>query len=77
MISDQAIYFIYVGVGVIIFGFIGMTSWIWTAERQVFKIRRLFFRSIMRQSVGWFDKQQVGDLTARLAEYEIAVHRNI
>lgn len=33
---------------------------------QSTKIREKFFESITRQDIGWFDKQETGDLVSRL-----------
>ena len=61
-------YFCILGCCILIVGWIEMTLWVWTAERQGTRIRKLFFHSIMKQHIGWFDEQQVGELTTRLAE---------
>ena len=42
--------------------------WGITCERQVHRIRKQFFNAILRQEIGWFDTQQSGELTTRLAE---------
>ena len=39
------------------------------AVRQVKKIRILFFKSILRQDVSFFDLNSTGELNTRLAEY--------
>jgi ABC-type multidrug transport system fused ATPase/permease subunit len=38
------------------------------AEKQTRKIRKLLFRSILRQEIGWFDVYKSGELTTRLTE---------
>lgn len=42
----------------------------WTAscERQTHKMKKAFFKAILRQEIGWFDKHGSGELTTRLAE---------
>eukprot|EP01101_Sappina_pedata_P007178 TRINITY_DN374_c0_g1_i1.p1 TRINITY_DN374_c0_g1~~TRINITY_DN374_c0_g1_i1.p1 ORF type:complete len:1278 (+),score=466.09 TRINITY_DN374_c0_g1_i1:299-3835(+) len=44
-----------------------------TSERQVKKIREQYFRSILRQDIGWFDEVQSGELTTRIASDTITV----
>lgn len=39
------------------------------AERLVHKLRQNYLKAILRQQIQWFDKQQTGNLTARLTEY--------
>ena len=46
-----------------------MISWGLTAERQVHKLRKVYFRSILRQEMGWFDTFDSGELNTRLSEY--------
>lgn len=68
VMKEFIIYFCVLGCAVMVVGFIAIWMWTWTAERQTNRIRKLFFSTIMRQHIGWFDQQQVGDLTTRLAE---------
>ena len=39
------------------------------AERQVHKLRKAYFKAVLRQEISWFDEQQTGGLTSRLTEY--------
>ena len=39
-----------------------------SGERQTFKLRKSFFKSLLREEISWYDKQQSGELTTRLAE---------
>lgn len=39
------------------------------AECQVFKIRGLFLKAILRQDIGWYDTHQTGDFASRMTEY--------
>ena len=38
------------------------------AECQAHRIRGLFFKSILRQDIGWYDTHQTNDFAARMAE---------
>jgi len=38
-------------------------------ERQVYRLRNVFFSQIIRQDITWFDTNQSGDLTSKLFEY--------
>ncbi|EGT47970.1 hypothetical protein CAEBREN_31178 [Caenorhabditis brenneri] len=38
------------------------------AENLVHKLRKEYLKAILRQQIQWFDKQQTGNLTARLTE---------
>ena len=40
------------------------------AERQIKKIRNILYKSIIRQDMGFFDKNTPGELTAALIAYE-------
>jgi len=44
-------------------------TWAISCERQTHRIRKQFFRAILRQEIAWFDVHQSGELTTRLAEY--------
>lgn len=45
-----------------------ITLFMAACERQVNKIRKQFFKAIIKQEIGWFDKHQSGELTTRLSE---------
>ncbi|KAJ1893871.1 hypothetical protein LPJ81_005284, partial [Coemansia sp. IMI 209127] len=40
--------------------------WAITAENQGLRIRKLYYKSIMRQDIGWFDTVKTGELTTRI-----------
>ena len=54
--------------GVMVNGFIHMTCWVHTADRQIRVIRRMAFNSILRQHMGYFDKNKSGALVTSLTE---------
>jgi ABC-type multidrug transport system fused ATPase/permease subunit len=39
-----------------------------SSERQTNKMRKAYFRAILRQEIGWFDQHKSGELSTRLAE---------
>ena len=43
-----------------------------SSERQIKRIRILFFRSILRQEIGWFDVHLSGELSSRLNKYVLS-----
>ena len=44
------------------------------AERQIKKIRNLLYKSIIRQDMGFFDKNTTGKLTETLNAYELFIY---
>ncbi|XP_071152978.1 ATP-dependent translocase ABCB1-like isoform X2 [Mytilus edulis] len=65
---EYAFLFSMVGVGAIVTGFFAVTLWTLAAERQIKRIRRLYFESVMRQEIGWFDTHESGELSTRFSE---------
>ena len=53
-------------VGVLIASFFQISLIQIASERQVCKIRVLFYRSVLRQDIGWFDTTAGGELASRL-----------
>ncbi|KAJ1909644.1 hypothetical protein IWQ60_011059 [Tieghemiomyces parasiticus] len=41
--------------------------WSYAGERQCRRMRELYYESILRQEVGWFDTVSTGDLTSRIS----------
>ena len=38
------------------------------AEAQVFRIRNLFLKAVLRQDIGWYDVHQTGDFASRMSD---------
>ena len=63
-----ALYYVYLAIGNLIVAYGQMTLWSLAAERQVKKMRLLFFKSVLKQDIGWFDTIDPGQLNSRLTE---------
>ena len=46
-----------------------ISCWMLQASRQTDKIRKKFFKSILRQDISFFDLHSAGQLNSRLAEF--------
>lgn len=62
--------FIYIGLGfgVLIVLVFSIMLWNITAYRQTQKIRKAFYKSILRQDIEWFDVTKTAQLNTRLVE---------
>lgn len=67
-ITTMAYYFIGIGAAVMIFGALQQGCFAVTAENQAVQIRVTFFRAVLRQNIGWFDENSVGELTSRMTD---------
>uniref|UniRef100_A0A8C3Y8R8 Bile salt export pump n=1 Tax=Catharus ustulatus TaxID=91951 RepID=A0A8C3Y8R8_CATUS len=56
----------YAGIAVLCFSQI--CFWVTSAARQIQKIRKAYFRKIMRMDIGWFDCTSVGELNTRISD---------
>uniref|UniRef100_A0A8C6N039 Bile salt export pump n=1 Tax=Mus spicilegus TaxID=10103 RepID=A0A8C6N039_MUSSI len=61
-----------VGVAVLILGYFQVSStsirlWVISGARQIRKMRKIYFRRIMRMEIGWFDCTSVGELNSRFS----------
>ncbi|KAM5280513.1 bile salt export pump isoform 2-T2 [Ctenodactylus gundi] len=61
---------IYAGIGVtvLILGYIQICFWVIAGARQVRRMRKIYFRRIMRMEIGWFDCNSVGELNTRFSD---------
>lgn len=57
-----------IGVGMFVFSYTSTVVFNYSALRQAFKVRSLFFEKTMNQDVGWFDINQTGDFASRMSE---------
>ena len=68
IINEQVYGFVGIAVGVLLAGFIQVAFFQVVCERQVKKIRLLYYRSVLRQDISWFDANPSGELSSRLTE---------
>ena len=61
-------YYCLIGVVSLLSGWLQVTMFQLSAERQVTKIRTLFFRAILKQEISWFDLNPTGEINSRLNE---------
>ncbi|KAK7093853.1 ATP-dependent translocase ABCB1-like [Littorina saxatilis] len=66
--NDNTIKMSYIGAGVLVCSFLQVCGWVTSSERQIFKMRRAFFKAILRQDMAWFDTNPSGELTTRLTD---------
>ena len=71
IINTQVYIFLGIAAGVFIAATLQITLYQLAAERQVYKIRLLFYQAILRQNIGWFDSNPSGELSSRLTEYVV------
>ena len=64
----QIYLFIIIAVAVFICGYFQISLIQLACERQVHKMRKLYYKSVLYQDVGWFDLNPSGELASRLNE---------
>ena len=64
--EDFALYYVYLAIGNLFVAYGQMAMWSLTATRQVRQMRLHFFRSVLKQDIGWFDTTDPGELNSRL-----------
>ncbi|XP_065339675.1 ATP-dependent translocase ABCB1-like isoform X2 [Cloeon dipterum] len=66
--SIFALYYVFIGVGVLVAAFMQTLCWELACEKQVYRLRQMFFAQILRQDITWFDRNQSGDLASKLSD---------
>ncbi|NXO70839.1 MDR1 protein, partial [Phainopepla nitens] len=66
--TRYAYYYSGIAAGVLLAAYVQTSFWTLAAGRQIKKIRENFFHAIMRQEIGWFDVNDVGELNTRLLD---------
>lgn len=62
------LYYCLIGIASLVTGWLQVTMLQLAAERQITKIRTLFFRAILKQEISWFDLNPTGQINSRLNE---------
>ncbi|NWU88536.1 MDR1 protein, partial [Upupa epops] len=66
--TRYAYYYSAIAAGVLLAAYAQTAFWTLSAGQQIKKIREKFFHAIMRQEIGWFDVNDVGELNTRLLD---------
>ncbi|KAM8811461.1 phosphatidylcholine translocator ABCB4-like [Eudromia elegans] len=75
--TRYAYYYSGIAAGVLLAAYIQTSFWTLAAGRQIKKIRKQFFHAIMRQEIGWFDVNDVGELNTRLIDDVTKINEGI
>ncbi|XP_063789645.1 bile salt export pump-like [Pseudophryne corroboree] len=63
-----ASYYAGIGCAVLLLGYVQICFWVTAAAQQIQRIRKLYFRKVMRMEIGWFDCTSVGELNTRMSD---------
>ena len=67
-VNKLSLIFLGLAIGVLLTVFIANTFWNISAYRQTRRMRMAFYRSILKQEIGWFDVNNTAELSTRLSE---------
>ncbi|KAJ5722831.1 hypothetical protein N7488_000866 [Penicillium malachiteum] len=65
-LNRNVVYYICLGIAEFIVVYISMVGFMHTGERITQKIREQYLEAILRQNIGYFDKQGTGEITTRI-----------
>ncbi|KAG7995641.1 hypothetical protein I3843_01G120600 [Carya illinoinensis] len=67
-VSKMSLNFVYLALGSGVASFFQMACWMVTGERQAARIRSLYLKTILRQDIGFFDKEaKTGEIVGRMS----------
>ncbi|KAL3850148.1 hypothetical protein ACJIZ3_012030 [Penstemon smallii] len=73
-VSKVSLQFVYLALGSGISAFSQVACWMITGERQAVRIRNLYLRAILRQDIGYFDKEtNTGEILERISSDTINI----
>ncbi|KAL9262750.1 ABC transporter B family member 11-like protein [Drosera capensis] len=68
VVSKVSLKYIYLAIGVSIAACLQVACWMVTGERQAARIRNLYLKTILRQDIGFFDKESnTGEVVGRMS----------
>jgi ABC-type multidrug transport system fused ATPase/permease subunit len=68
-----SIYMAIVGIAFLICGYIMVATLSRAANNQAHRIRILFFKSILKQDISWYDTKTSGDFATKVTAYDIHI----
>ncbi|CAG8487372.1 13651_t:CDS:2 [Funneliformis mosseae] len=66
-IRRHVYYFMILGASIFVVSYIQMTTWSIAGANQADKVRRLYYSSLLKQEIAYFDSTQSGELTTRIS----------
>ncbi|OQS02521.1 ATP-binding Cassette (ABC) Superfamily [Thraustotheca clavata] len=76
-INKIVLKFVYLGIAVVVAAFGQVACWSIAASRQSKRIRHAYTAAILRQEIGWFDKNEPMQLASRVADSTLLVQNGI
>lgn len=68
IVSQVALKFVYLAIGVAVAAFLQVACWMVTGERQAARIRKMYLKAILRQDIAFFDKEtSTGEVIGRMS----------
>ena len=68
-----ALQFLYVGLGMLVAGFLKSFGFSAAAKRMAYRLRMSYFRSTLRQDIGWHDEESTTEFTSALVRSLLCV----
>eukprot|EP01112_Ceratiomyxa_fruticulosa_P021647 TRINITY_DN7692_c0_g1_i1.p1 TRINITY_DN7692_c0_g1~~TRINITY_DN7692_c0_g1_i1.p1 ORF type:complete len:553 (-),score=113.01 TRINITY_DN7692_c0_g1_i1:118-1776(-) len=65
-ITKVALWFFYIGIGVLCLSYLETGFWMITGERQIRRVRENYLKCILSQEIGWFDTSRSSELSTRI-----------
>ncbi|RIA92860.1 P-glyco protein [Glomus cerebriforme] len=66
-IRTYVYYFLILGASMFLASYIQMTFWTIAGENQAKRVRKLYYSSILKQEIAYFDNMSTGDITTRIS----------
>mmetsp|Transcript_13741 Transcript_13741/g.55077 ORF Transcript_13741/g.55077 Transcript_13741/m.55077 type:complete len:211 (-) Transcript_13741:3264-3896(-) len=66
-IRNNALIFVYLGLGALVAGVCQVFFMMWTSQRQSRRMRNLYLRSLLSQEMGWYDEVDSAELAQRVS----------
>lgn len=65
--SLYASYFVYIGIGIFICNGVSMGAFLAVSEKITGRLRKLYFQSLVKQEIGWFDMINTNELASKVS----------
>lgn len=77
VIDYNDLFYVYLGIGIIVTTYIYTASFIWTGEKITRRIRENYLKAILRQNVAYFDTLGAGEVTTRISSDTLLIQDGI
>jgi ATP-binding cassette subfamily B (MDR/TAP) protein 1 len=76
-VNQNTVYFLYLALATFLATYLYMFAFVYTSERQTYRIRQEYLLAVLRQNMAWFDGIGAGEVATRISSDTLLIQDGI